>query len=1001
MNLSCEGRSRWFKVFAGFGRLFACSCFLLPVRAQYVIDTWTTENGLPQNSILSIRQTPDGYLWFTTFDGLVRFDGIHFAVFNKINTAEITSNRFIHLFSEADGALWASTEDSGVVRYRDGHFRAFTTANGLPSNYVVQVQRDVDGSLRFDTDAGAAHLRNGRMVVDQPYGSTQGRTYLSPRGHRWELNRTGLCETADARKLCVPLQFSASEDFRHVYLDETPDGVLWVAGKGIFYRLASGVVTAYSPRDGYPRSWIHDLSHDREGHPWLATSEEGACRFADGRFTCYKAADGLSSNFASSLLLDREGSMWVGTADRGLNRFTRRVVTSLSTAAGLPDKNVYPVLADRNGDVWVGAIRGLARIHAGRVVQFFGQSEGLTHEDVQALYEDRASRLWIGSANGVAYYAGGRFVDFTSTLGLNESYSCYFIHEDAGGTLWFGTNHGLVAYHDGHSRRYTQADGLPGEDVKVVHESPDGTLWMGTYGGLARLEGQHFFAYTEQDGLASNHVRALYENPQGTLWIGTYDGGLSRLHDSKFTNYTTAQGLFSNGVFKILEDAHDNFWMSSNQGIFRVSRRQLEDVASGQIPAVVSTAFGKSDGMLNSECNGGREQAGTRTADGKLWFPTQDGLAVIDPEALPHNPLPPSVVIESGSVRGREVPLADGWRLKSSEGSLEIRYTGLSLLKSDQVRFRFRLETLDTGWVEAGTRRAAYYPYLPPGHYVFRVIACNSDLVWNEQGATLAIVILPPFYRTWWFIGVNCVGMLVVASIMWKRRVRQLERAHAVQLAFSRQLIESREREHQRMAAELHDSLGQHLLIIKNRAVLGTRAAGNQPSAKEQFDEITASASQAIDEVRQIAYNLRPLNLERLGLTVVLEELVEKVASTSGIQFSADVIPLDGLLAADNAINLYRIIQESVNNIVKHAQATKAAVEIWSEGGDVRVTIADNGRGFDPDAPPRSGMGLTSISERVRMLGGTHTVFSKPGQGTILTIRFPAGDCGKRTPNGV
>jgi signal transduction histidine kinase len=405
--------------------------------------------------------------------------------------------------------------------------------------------------------------------------------------------------------------------------------------------------------------------------------------------------------------------------------------------------------------------------------------------------------------------------------------------------------------------------------------------------------------------------------------------------------------------------------------------------------------------MLNSECNGGREQAGTRTRDGKLWFPTQDGLAVIDPEALPHNPLPPSVVIETGNVRGRPVPLAGGWQLKPNEGSLEIRYTGLSLLKSDQVRFRYRLEGLDPAWVEAGTRRAAYYPYLPPGHYIFRVTACNSDLVWNEEGATLAIVVLPPFYQTWWFTGSMCAGVVGMASLVWKRRVGQLERAHAMQLAFSRQLIESQESEHKRMAAELHDSLGQHLLVIKNRAVLGTRSAGDQAAAKDQFDEITASASQAIDEVRQIAYNLRPLNLERLGVTVVIEELIEQVASASGIQFSADIMELDESLTPEDAINLYRIVQESVNNIVRHAHATKARVEIWSESGNLHVTVADNGQGFDVDSPARRGLGLTSISERVRMLGGVHTVFSKAGQGTTLTIRFPADRREKEKSNGV
>ena len=269
--------------------------------------------------------------------------------------------------------------------------------------------------------------------------------------------------------------------------------------------------------------------------------------------------------------------------------------------------------------------------------------------------------------------------------------------------------------------------------------------------------------------------------------------------------------------------------------------------------------------------------------------------------------------------------MTGGLTLEPNLRNIEIRYTGLSLVKPEEVRFRYRLEALDSHWVEAGTVRAAFYPYLPPGRYVFRVIAANSDLVWNQQGASLAIVVLPPFYRTWWFAGLTCLTAAGLSGFFWRRRVTELQRAHDVQLAFSRQLIESQESERKRMASELHDSLGQHLLIIKNRSALGERLVENQDQSKEQFGEITASATQAIDEVRRIAYNLRPPNLERLGLTAAIEELIEKVSSSSGIQFFADVTPLDGALPPEGTINLYRIVQESVNNIVKHGAPPRPA----------------------------------------------------------------------------
>jgi signal transduction histidine kinase len=629
--------------------------------------------------------------------------------------------------------------------------------------------------------------------------------------------------------------------------------------------------------------------------------------------------------------------------------------------------------------------------------------------------------LWVGSIGGVEYYEDGKFTDFTERLGLRiGDVDFWSIQQDRHGALWFGTNKGLIQYQDGAATSYTTENGLPNNDVKAIHEARDGSLWIATYGGLAFFRGGNGeqtgertnvstspyvssprSIFTEADGLASNRVRAIFEDEQGTLWIGTADGGLSRFRKGKFVNYTTRNGLYSDGVFQILEDARGWFWMSSNQGIYRVRKQELEDFAAGKTKSITSTAFGKSDGMLNTECNGGRQPAGIKTRDGKLWFPTQDGVAIIDPEAVPFNPQPPPVVIESASVEGASVPLGGGVKLAPQQDNLEIRYTGLSFIKPEQIRFRYRLEGLDENWTEAGTRRAAYYPYLPPGRYTFRVIAANSDNVWNEQGAAIEIVVLPPFYRTSWFTVLVICALAVIAFVFYQRREARFKREQIAQQEFSRRLIVSQEAERRRIAAELHDSLGQHLLIIKNRAALGEQFAPNQSQTKEQFDEINAAAVKAIGEVRAIAYNLRPLNLERLGLTTVLEEMIENVGHSAGIQFSMDIEPLDNLFSPEDEISFYRIIQESVSNIVKHSGATKANVEIWRQDGELHTAIRDNGRGFNPEASINGGkgrgLGLTSISERVRMLGGMWTINSNVQQGTTLNIRVPMSDQQKST----
>ena len=461
------------------------------------------------------------------------------------------------------------------------------------------------------------------------------------------------------------------------------------------------------------------------------------------------------------------------------------------------------------------------------------------------------------------------------------------------------------------------------------------------------------------------------------------------MRDGKFTNYTTDRGLYSNGVFQILEDARGHFWMSSNQGIYRVSRQQLDDFAAGKTATITSTVFGKSDGMLNMECNGGRQPAGIKARDGKLWFPTQDGVAIIDPEAVLFNPLPPPVVIESATLKGVSVPLLGGLRIEPGQDNLEIRYTGLSFIKPEQLRFRYQLEGLDKDWTEAGTRRTAYYPYLPPGRYTFKVTAANADGVWNLRGESLRIVVIPPFYRTWWFLTLAALGSGVAVWLAVRFRLAQLHERHAEQQAFSRRLLESQEEERKRIAAELHDSLGQQLLVIKNWAMIGLGVTTGDGRAREPLDEISATASQAIDEVREVIYDLRPYQLDKIGLANTIRFMIKKVATASGIEFQTEVGEIDELFPYEAQITLYRVVQECVNNIVKHSQATAARVAIERHDQTISVTVEDNGRGFALEAAPgeaQGGFGLTGLRERVRMLGGRQVIHSAPGSGTRIQI---------------
>ena len=1008
-NRASTARRPHYEYAARVCRLTALLGAAASASAQYHIDSWTTENGLPQNIVRDICQTPDGYLWLATMDGLVRFDGARFVVFNRSNTPGIPGNRFTSLYCTRNGEVWAGTESTGVTRYRQGRFTTYTTRQGLPSDYVSSFNVD-DGDHFWALSQGSVvEWDDGRSrFIELPSEKSKYSYYLSSgvRFGFWGIN---------------------GEDLR-----------LFVRGKVLHYAL---------PRD-WPREGQTVACQDLGGTIWLARPDGRLAKLADGRWvdvfrapgaqtrpsaranvsTTYRdprgnlweievAADpglglatalilpsgGQSQKIAfNSFFEDREGSAWLGTNGQGLYRIRKQAISVLSKEGGLPDQNIYPIYQDRAGAIWIGTWSGgLARVSGGKIT-IFSLADGLLSRRINSIYEDHDRILWVATAVGLQKMLKGRF-EAVQNETLRGRSGPRTIHQDPQGTLWFGTEQGLVRCQNGRWNVFTTKDGLAGNDVRVIIDGRDETLWIGGYGGISCLKHGIFKGWTQSDGLPSNAVRSLYEDPDGVLWIGTYDGGLGRLQNGKFTRYTMREGLFNNGVFQILEDSRGFLWMSCNRGIYRVRKQQLNELAAGKGSTITSVAYGKSDGMRNAECNGGLAPAGIRARDGKLWFPTQDGVVVMDPNAVVSNPAPPPVVIESVLLDREPRPLDRAIRVSPGNENLEIEYTALSFINSERIRFRYQLEGLDRDWVDAGTRRTAYYSHPPPGNYRFRVIAANSDGVWNLQGQSIPIAVLPSVYRTWWFLTLASLVGAGVVVLAWQYRVSHLQRANALQQAFSRQLIDSQESERQRIAGELHDSLGQTLLIIKNRATLALRSLGDRESAQEQLDEISASASDAIEEVRTIAYNLRPYQLDRFGLTKTIEAMYKQAARSSGISFTTELEPLDGVFSKQDEISIYRIVQEAVNNIVKHSQASEAQVVIERQQEAVELRIRDNGRGFASVAaqayPGRGGFGLIGMAERVRMMGGSFAVDSSAGEGTTIVIKLSVPQNGYQNDN--
>ena len=982
------------------------------LQAQYRIDTWTTDNGLPQNSITGLTQTPDEYLWLTTNDGLVRFDGNRFTIFNRSNTPQIKTNRLSAAFADETGRMWFQAEDGAILYYERGVFTVVAKPGELSSELRSPFFDDGTGGVIVNINRRVYQFKTGKFVPfsienvpsDSPliFSNREGELWFSGKDRLFSFKNGNL-------KTYSIAGFNNGTDYQVACKDR--QGALWVGffegdgNKHSLLRIKDDQISEVR----LPGESVSHLAEDSQGNLWLSLYNKGIFRIDRAAVIAAEVPanavesvldiDGISTNASGHLKFDREGGLWLGT-EKGLHRIAPRAIHVLSRKDGLLLDNVYPILNDHAGNIWIGAWpNNLVKYENGK----FKISLSDETVFVTSLFEDASKRLWYGTIGSLYYLEHEKPFDFTGQSGFPKGTEFSVITQTSDGAMWFGASRGLSRQLNGATTVYNLNNGLPDEYVVALLPAKDGKLWIGTRGGLAVLENEKLRAFTVADGIASNSIRSLYEDSEGVLWIGSYDGGLTRLKDGEFTVYTMQDGLSSNGVFCILEDLAGWFWMNSNQGIYRVSRSELNDFADGKIKSLNSIAYNKRDGLLNVEGNGGRQPAGTKSADGRLWFPTAEGIAVINPATVMANRLRPPVLIEavsidrvgvSNEVFQSAVAHRSAITLNPGQNNLEINYTALSFINSDQLKFRYKLENLDADWNEVGTRRTAYYSYLPPGEYEFRVIAANRDGVWNQQGASLKVIVYPPFYRTWQFLGLVSLIIATLIVLIYYLRVRQLKAKAAQHEEFSRQLIDSQERERGRIAAELHDGLSQSLSIIKNRAMLSLAKHHDQEHALEQLREISEASTGAIDEVKEIIYDLRPIQLDRLGLTGAIEDIAEKIAEINNLRLSKNILDINNVFPRQTENSIYRIVQESLNNVVKHSQATSIELTIRRSRNEIMIVVKDDGAGFEPEGVKANraklgGFGLTGMSERAKLLGGQTLIESARGKGTTVRIVLP------------
>ena len=760
---------------------------------QYGVDRWDDRQGLPQNSVQAIEQTTDGYLWLGTQEGLVRFDGVRFTTFGR---ESIPQPYIWSLESDAAGGLWIGTEGSGLVHMKDGKFTAYTEDDGLPPGYITALHRDRTGTLWIATSKGGlARLRDGRFEIVGARGRPVPNFVMGisedASGSVWVLSGMGATRFSGN----VVKHFSAQNGLpgNAVYAAIPSDSGIWLGTNAGLVHVAGDRVRTYGVEDGLPSPHVVNLAKDTDGHLWM-TGPGGLSRLSRGTITAMPAEEGPDAQ-VSSLFTDREGSVWLGTNGAGLMRLRETPFLPLGAPEGLPAAMVLPIIQDRAGSAWLGTGgAGVTRVDGEKLTTYNVQNGMLPGNTIFSIEETRDGAIWIGTNNGISRIQDGRATKFSAGSGL-ASAMVRDILEDRAGRIWVASNIGLQRFRPGPPKLYTSEHGLPDDFVMTLHEDRTGVMWIGSRVGLTRMDGETFTTFDQKHGLGTAGVNSIHEDANGTLWLAS-TGGIGYFRDGRGFTFGVAQGLCDHNVHRILEDDAGDLWFSANTGIFRLRKRDIADLAAGRIKKIECELYGRAEGMRSREANGAVNPAGWKMRDGRLWFPTLQGVVIIDPRNSALDLAPPPVAIEEVIANGRIYPRAPA-ELEAGTNALEIHFTGLSFVGPEKMRFRYMLQGFDKDWVDAGNRRVAYYTRIPPGRYTFRVAAANAAGDWSQQDASVSFRILPQFYQTAWFRALAVLAALAALVGVHRLRMRRLrKRANELSsLADERGRAEQRYRE--------------------------------------------------------------------------------------------------------------------------------------------------------------------------------------------------------------
>lgn len=976
--------------------------------SQYAHTFWETEKGFPGGSVSSIAQTTDGYLWIGTDKGLIRFDGLNFRQFDQASPFSFSVGAVQKLVADAQGNLWILLQSTKLLRYHDG---TFDLSRGEAENGITTMSRGTGGDVLLYSLAMGTLTYNGERFVS-----------VSP-SHGFPASAIA----GNTDDLSTRLSWSTGVTPHHVALPnsavssmvQTSDGKIWLGTKdrGLFYLSDGLIFTA----NGLPDSKISCLLPLRTSELWIGTAN-GVVRWNGTKLTREGVPPSLLHAEVVSMIQDQDSNIWVGTPGE-LLRFNANGVSSTATGSPVATGAVTALFEDREGNIWIGGPRGLERLRDSAFVTY--TTPALRFQGTGAVYADSKDYTWFAPIEGGLRWLKGAKSGVITAAGLSKD----VVYSIAGGSnnLWVGRQQGgltRLRYVDGAltAKTYTQADGLVQNSVYAVHESRDGTVWAGTLsGGVSEFRNGRFTSYTTANGLPSNTVSSIAEGPDGTMWFGT-PNGLSALTKGTWRTYTVHDGLPSGDVNCLVEDSNGELWIGTADGLAFLSAghidvpREVPDSLHGPIFGIaedrnrwlwIATAshvlqvnqaklmsdvlsemdvreYGLADGLLGTE-GVKRHRSVIADSRGQIWFSTNRGLSVVNPARATVNPVPAVVHIQAVLADGNALDLRGPLQVSARKQRTTFRFSGLSLGNSERIRYRYRLDGFDNGWSEPATNREASYGNLGVGSYKFRVMASNSDGLWNGSEATVGFEVEPTLWQTWWIR--SALGLSVGLAILALFRVRTYQLTRLLNVRFEERLAERT-----RVAQELHDTLLQGVLSASMQLHVVVDQMPEDAPTRPPLNRVLQLMGQVVQEGRITLRGLRSSIDTTHDLKSSFSRIPEELGKQDGIEFRVVVegpsMPLRSVVRDD----IYSIGREAVVNAFRHSRASSIAVQLEYAPSQLRILVRDDGCGIDPQVlqSGRDGhWGLSGMRERAERIGARLRVLSRAGAGTEVELRVP------------